>query len=67
MLISDNKKNDIAKQAGVLRTKLPVIKRQHLQVVNVSVAVVIAQANAHHPPPPKKKKKKLAKLPFCFI
>ena len=72
MMISEKKKknlcetipspNEIAKQAGVLSTKWPGLKRQHFEVVGVSV-VVIAQANVHHFPPPQK----WAKLPFCFI
>ena len=54
--------NEIEKQMGALNTKLPVLKKQHLnlKVVNVSVTVVVfTQANAQHssshPPPPKKK------------
>ena len=39
-----------------LRTKLPVLKTQHLKVVNVSVVAVIAQSSAHHPLPPPKKR-----------
>ena len=70
MMISDKKNlckripspNGIAKQAGVLSSKSPRLKRLNLQVVGVSV-VVIAQANAHHFPPPQK----WAKLPSCFI
>ena len=55
--------NEIEKQMGALNTKLPVLKKQHLnlKVVNVSGTVVVfAQANAQHssssPPPPKKEK-----------
>ena len=51
------------KARGGFEQKIDGFKRQHLQVVAVSVVVIVAQANTHHFPPPPK----LAKFPSCFI
>ena len=48
----DTKSKRDRKASGGFETKSPVLKRQHLSVVDISVVVVIAQANAHHSLPP---------------